>query len=223
MPSSTYNIRKYFTISLALIIGFFIISACENEDNSIKEKARLEVEKAVQNSPTIQNTSPIQPLDPNISGASTVFHYICPNGHEEAGSNMQGTCSICGVALVHNQAYHQTQQQALQNQPATEPQEMNPTGVYHYTCPNGHPGANQQGNCPICGTALVHNQAYHQTMQQQPLQTQPAQTPPITTPQGPNADGEYHYTCPNGHPGSNQQGICSICSATLVHNDAYHQ
>ena len=39
----------------------------------------------------------------------------------------------------------------------------NNSGVKHYTCPNNCEGSGGDGagNCPVCGTAYVHNQAYH--------------------------------------------------------------
>jgi len=96
---------------------------------------------------------------------------------------------------------------------------QNAQGVWHYTCPNGHEGG--AGNalpCSKCGTTLVHNQAYHananntaataatpsspQVGQSIPLDLGAAAGAPAATtniPEPPqNADGVWHYTCPNG-------------------------
>ncbi|MCB0549638.1 MAG: hypothetical protein KDD19_18840 [Phaeodactylibacter sp.] len=98
-------------------------------------------------------------------------------------------------------------------------------GVMHYTCPNNCAGSggDAAGNCPVCGTAYVHNAAYHNQpagdagnnpMIQVPQQESPAQ----------NAAGIYHYTCPSGCAGgSGTAGTCPQCGGTLAHNQAYHQ
>ena len=87
-------------------------------------------------------------------------------------------------------------------------------GVKHYICPNGHDGADAQGNCVICGAVLQHNQAFHDQPAQQP--TQGAEPPQ-------NAAGVWHYICPNGHDGGAGSAVaCTQCGATLVHNTAYH-
>ncbi len=31
-----------------------------------------------------------------------------------------------------------------------------------------------------------------------------------------------HYTCPNGHKGSDKKGVCPDCSSLYVHNQAFH-
>ena len=108
-------------------------------------------------------------------------------------------------------------------------------GVEHYTCPNGHVGYGSatQGTWSQCGTALVHNQAYHNNAstaapQAQPpmFQNQPAgATPaaPATAEPPQNAAGVWHYTCSAGCAGgAGAAGTCSQCGATLAHNQAYH-
>lgn len=53
----------------------------------------------------------------------------------------------------------------------------------------------------------------------------PAATPPATPPAEPpqNAEGVWHYTCPDGHPGGSGSATpCAQCGKTLVHNQAYH-
>lgn len=110
--------------------------------------------------------------------------------------------------------------------PATNPNEP------HYKCPNncsGGVGA-AAGPCPVCGTELAHNQAYHvpQTTTTTPTADNPLNvTPPPSTTQTPapatNAAGVYHYTCSNGCAGGGASAsACATCGATLVHNQAYH-
>ncbi len=51
--------------------------------------------------------------------------------------------------------------------------------------------------------------------------TTPA-TPPTAEP-AQNAEGVWHYTCPNGcEGGAGAAGPCPKCGAQLVHNAAYH-
>lgn len=105
-------------------------------------------------------------------------------------------------------------------------------GVPHYECPNKCAGGvgDGAGNCPVCGTAMAHNQAFH---------NQPASSPATTTPTSPiqtttttstppagaaqNAAGVYHYTCPSGCAGGAAgAGNCATCGAALAHNQAFH-
>ncbi len=46
--------------------------------------------------------------------------------------------------------------------PATAEPAQNAQGVWHYTCPNNCAGGGGSATpCGVCGTTLVHNQAYH--------------------------------------------------------------
>ena len=88
--------------------------------------------------------------------------------------------------------------------------------VYHYTCPNGHPGSSSAGMCSECGEPLAHNDAFH---------NQPGnETPQIdASGGGMNAAGVYHYVCPAGHAGGAATGgTCPECGQALIHNDAFH-
>ncbi len=52
----------------------------------------------------------------------------------------------------------------------------------------------------------------------------PIATPPGTNEPPQNADGVWHYICPDGHPGgAGKAGPCPTCSKMLIHNAAYHQ
>ncbi|WP_223035023.1 hypothetical protein [Hanstruepera marina] len=99
---------------------------------------------------------------------------------------------------------------------------QNTSGLYHYTCPNGCAGgAAAAGNCSSCGTALAHNQAYHNNTN---TNNSPTSTTTNTTAQsGQNAAGVWHYTCSNGCVGgAASAGNCGACGNTLAHNTAYH-
>jgi len=101
--------------------------------------------------------------------------------------------------------------------------------VDHYTCPNGHKGSDKQGICTECNTAYVHNQAFHPSNLAIPKPT--LQDPFSNAPASPNAPspaqnayGDYHYTCPNGHPGGSGSAVnCTSCDTKLVHNQLYHK
>ncbi|MDZ4748678.1 MAG: heavy metal-binding domain-containing protein [Saprospiraceae bacterium] len=89
------------------------------------------------------------------------------------------------------------------------------------------------GKCPVCGTELVHNQAFHAqatgapgSSPANPVQVNPtggtAATATPTPPSAQNAKGEYHYSCAKGHAGAATAGNCGTCSEPLSHNQAYH-
>lgn len=106
-------------------------------------------------------------------------------------------------------------------QPASNTANASASGVKHYICPNNCEGSggDAQGTCPVCGTAYVHNQAYHAQPQQ------PTTPNPIQPQQAPaqNAAGVYHYICSAGcGGGAGAQGTCPSCGAPLAHNQAYH-
>lgn len=228
--------------SVLLVVLALVFLACSgNESNT----------GATQTPAT--STTPAVPLQNTAAISNGVDHYTCPNGH--TGAAAAGSCASCGVALEHNPAYHNneaTTNPQISTTPATpttaDSPAQNAAGAFHYTCPNGHPGAGAAGNCSSCGSALAHNQAYHNTpgapatpsivtpaaggssstfapMLQENQGTPAGQVQPQTvTTASPakNAAGVYHYTCPSGHPGAGAAGNCSSCGSALTHNQAYH-
>jgi len=105
------------------------------------------------------------------------------------------------------------------------------TAQQHYICPNGCSGSGgpAEGTCSVCGTAYVHNAAFHNQAGGTPTQTQaPAFQPPNVSVNDASATtaaagGVYHYTCPNGCAGGGDaQGPCATCGAALAHNQAFH-
>ena len=122
-------------------------------------------------------------------------------------------------------------------------------GLPHYYCENKCEGSggDSQGNCPTCGSAYIHNAAFHnQTPPTSPTTissptvvggdgniTTPLTTTPLTTTQqvtppaspspAQNAAGVFHYTCPAGCAGgAGGAGNCSGCGGALAHNSEYH-
>ncbi len=123
--------------------------------------------------------------------------------------------------------------------------------VHHYICPKNceGSGSGDPGACPVCGSELLHNDAFHNQgnnntggttnlnnlngpQNPQIQQQQPAITPIDMTAQQPspeatpaqNAAGVYHYICSRGCAGgSGTAGNCATCGNPLAHNAAYHQ
>lgn len=116
-----------------------------------------------------------------------------------------------------------------QNATATPP---SANGEKHYICPNGCEGSggDASGNCPNCGATYVHNAAFHAQQQTNTITPDPNAAnsimvnPQQTAEPAQNANGVWHYTCPNGCAGGGgSAGPCSSCGATLAHNASYHQ
>lgn len=108
--------------------------------------------------------------------------------------------------------------------PATTQAAAPPSGVKHYTCPKNCKGSggDAAGTCPVCGTAYVHNQAFHG---QEAATPAGATATPVTPPPSPakNAAGVFHYTCSKGCAGgAGAAGKCATCGGDLAHNAAYH-
>lgn len=104
-------------------------------------------------------------------------------------------------------------------------------GEKHYICPNNCEGSggDASGSCPVCGTAYVHNAAFHANSTTTPTTADNSGSPVINMNQpaaepAQNAKGVWHYTCPNGCAGGGGSATaCASCGATMVHNVTYHQ
>jgi len=151
-----------------LFLAMLIVSSCAEtpdrpepvmtqaqHDAVNAESAALQAQKQAQ--ATVASTSP------------SALHYYCST-HPTQGGDAQGSCPECGLALVHNAAFHNagaatpaaTAAGALATPGTTPEPAVNAAGVYHYTCSNGCPGgAGSQANCATCGNPLAHNAAYH--------------------------------------------------------------
>lgn len=125
-------------------------------------------------------------------------------------------------------------QTTIETQPNSIPQVTDEEGnvVFHFVCPNECEGSGGPGKatCPACGAEYVHNNEYHQYQRQQQQNNQAAAINPQTNgqiemqqPSATNAQGEYHFICPEGcEGGAGTKTACANCGADLVHNDAYH-
>ncbi|MFB9056950.1 hypothetical protein ACFFU9_09375 [Mariniflexile ostreae] len=107
---------------------------------------------------------------------------------------------------------------------------QNAEGIWHYTCIKGCAGGAGSANvsCVTCGGIMVHNQAYHgtvnNTQSNAPFAFPPAAPPNASAEPSQNAAGEWHYTCGKGcSGGSGTAGSCGTCGNALAHNVAYHQ
>lgn len=205
--------------------------------------------------------SSTQNSDQQIINPSSEFHYVCVNNCEGSGANAAGNCPVCGEELVHNTAFHSGEQgddngdlqiigddnNSFSSKIAPLGQESSPSPApqvtgdasFHYICSAGcGSGSQMQGNCPSCGAALVHNDAFHAN---QGASVNPGASAPQPSTQKypsvfntPNAvrsaplpgssGGSFHYICSAGcGGGGNAQGNCPSCGALLAHNDAFHQ
>jgi len=166
---------RYTAIILSALTGLLIVSACGADNNSdVRKDARQSLGVQERQVPSSENppslpTQPPSNIPPATANASGLKHYICPNNCEGSGGDTQVNCPVCGTQYVHNAAYHNQPAQSATTteiQPAatTPPVTSGPnaSGEWHYTCPSGCAGgADAQGTCASCGTALAHNQAYH--------------------------------------------------------------
>ena len=98
--------------------------------------------------------------------------------------------------------------------------------VPHYQCPKKCDGGvgDTSGACPVCGTEMAHNAAFHNT-QNNTNTTSNTSTPAQPTNPSPaqNAAGVYHFICSNGCAGgAGSAGSCATCGGALAHNAEYH-
>lgn len=114
----------------------------------------------------------------------------------------------------------------------------------HYKCPKNCEGGvgTAQGKCPVCGTDMVHNAAFHAQAAAQPGSspttpitinptnaTAPGSTPaaaqqPAQPAAAQNAKGDWHFVCSKAcGGGAGAAGNCPKCGSPLTHNQAFHQ
>lgn len=158
----------------------------------------------------------------SIIAGSLLLLGSCRDGSMQSGSSNNN--SVTDVpAFAGNNPFANSTEAATINQP----------GGQHFMCVNNCEGSGSEtaGTCPVCGEALVHNDAYHSNEQQEFSVTQNTDdnvNNSFTLPNNPSASsqnnsGAQHYVCSDGcGGGSDSHGRCPDCGATLVHNDAYH-
>ena len=222
--------RSYYLLTLCVLSLSLLLTSCQNSDNSA-DQPKTVVPNATAN--PFSNTTTPAPAATASSFGAAVAHYVCPNNCSGGNGPAAGNCPVCGTAMSHNQAYHNAA--ATTAPTAIDPEANAPISAFntnepHYKCPNNCAGGHgpAAGSCPVCGTALAHNTAYHSANPAPATPTAPTLTPPggvttTTTTAAQNAAGVYHYTCANGCAGGAGEGVaCATCGATLVHNTAYH-
>lgn len=194
LRTMTYKLGIFF-----LFIGFIACKEAPQRPTQILEEGYQPTDPA----PAISNTGITPPAAPGAEppqNAQGVWHYTCPNGCA-GGAGGASPCAGCGTTLVHNQAYHGG-------------------GATTTTSPviaNPGPGGKGSITNPVIkspGTANI-----------QPISaTTAAGTPAAAAPEPPqNADGVWHYTCPNGCAGgAGSATACAGCGTTLAHNQGYH-
>lgn len=228
----TYQLSAFLILTFALFL-----TSCQNSDSKrIRDQARQTLPEVNPNSfanasaATAENTVAFNAAEP---------HYKCPNNCVGGTGADKGTCPVCGTEMAHNAAYHNTAANTTNpNTPTLNDLQTNtPASAFntaepHYKCPNNCTGGSgpAKGSCPVCGTEMAHNAAYHSAASTtSPTTTSPAapalntNTVNTTTTSAQNAAGVFHYTCSNGCAGGAASAVaCSTCGSTLVHNTAYH-
>ncbi len=165
---------KYFNLLMVVLLCCFVsFSSCNSGEADRKDDARESL--TVPQTPS--STTATTPSPEPAQNAAGVWHYTCTAGCS-GGAASAGTCSQCGGALAHNQAYHaqnnatstpSTTAPIAPNNPTLKPPSattpepaQNAAGVWHYTCGAGcSGGAGSAGTCSTCGGALAHNPDYH--------------------------------------------------------------
>lgn len=223
----SYYLLTFFVLSLTLLF-----SSCQNSDSDqIRNQAR-ETLPAV-NPNNVANT-PAPAATPSFNAAEP--HYVCPNNCSGGNGPAAGACPVCGTTMTHNTAYHNASANTTtpptinMNDPAsttTAPSSAFNALEPHYKCPNNCAGGTGPGagSCPVCGTTMAHNTAYHSQGAGSTPATPNVNIPQTTNTSSPaqNAAGVYHYTCSNGCAGgAGSAGTCATCGSTLAHNTAYH-
>ncbi|PHN06931.1 heavy metal-binding domain-containing protein [Flavilitoribacter nigricans] len=220
--------RSYYLLTLFVLSISLLLPSCQNSDNSADQPKTVNPNATA--NPFTNATTPAPAADP-ASFSSAQPHYKCPNNCAGGSGPAKGNCPVCGTEMAHNQAYHNNAATAATS---ADPEANAPVPAFnatepHYKCPNNCAGGHGpgKGNCPVCGTALAHNTAYHNSASS--TTATPTLTPPAgvttntSTAAATNAAGVFHYTCANGCAGGAAEGVaCSTCGATLVHNTAYH-
>lgn len=159
---------KLFHLLSILTICTLISMSCGNGDkDKIRQQARESLPAVQPSNAPVTAPPPVQAPANTTVPAGNEPHYKCPSNCVGGGGPSAGNCPVCGIAMVHNAAYHNQPQPSATttptpSQPATTSPAQNAAGVYHYICSNGCTGgAAGAGNCATCGNALTHNAAYH--------------------------------------------------------------
>jgi len=152
----------HFTTLIFLLATLTFSMGCNSkkEDPAVQEAT-----------PPVVNATATEPTNvPAPSADNIVQHFTCPNKCKGSGGPVEGKCPVCGTDYVHNDAFHKgtsLPEPAMKIDPVTKmavpthTEAQNARGEYHFTCPNGHPGAGVAGACAKCGKALEHNAAFH--------------------------------------------------------------
>jgi len=161
------------TIYLSLIILSLsvLLGSCKGKAEDAQADPQTVTTPAGDTSQHTQTTS-----------VNTEPHYKCTKAGCAGTGTAQGKCPICGSDLAHNPAFHnpapgsnpstptiinpstgKTTTPQTTATPQTPPAAKNAQGVYHFSCtkPGCTGGAGAAGKCPVCGSELAHNPAFH--------------------------------------------------------------
>lgn len=154
---------KYLKLLVMLVFGSVLVLSSCKEAAKAPEKEPLRTLKvedlASPQAPAIQNPAALE-APQNAMG---VWHYTCSQGCT-GGAGTATNCATCGGLLAHNAGYHANANPTPTTiTPGAAAPSQNAAGIWHYSCGNGCAGGSgAAGSCNTCGTALAHNQTYHQ-------------------------------------------------------------
>jgi len=163
--------RKTIYLSLIFLSLIVVLDACKGN-----------AEDAQTVPPTVIAPAGDANQNPQPVTVNTEAHFKCTKAGCAGTGEAQGKCPICGSDLAHNPAFHNqapgsTPANATTIDPATgatttapspatdqaPPPAQNAKGEYHFSCTKVgcKGGGGAAGKCPVCGSDLAHNQAYH--------------------------------------------------------------
>jgi len=154
---------KYLKLIAVVVFSSVLSFSSCKEATKAPEKEPLRTltieDLATPQTPTTQNPAALE-APQNTMG---VWHYTCSQGCA-GGAGAATNCATCGGLLAHNAAYHANMNPTPTfASPAAAAPSQNAAGIWHYSCGKGCAGGSgAAGTCNICGTAMAHNQAYHQ-------------------------------------------------------------
>lgn len=220
---------------LFLLFVLVLFVACSGESSP---ESKVETKKPV----ATAAAKPANPVTvPSAAHPTVVPHFYCPSSCVNGVGDAKGKCPVCGLEMIHNQDYHNQPQQGVaqevaqvQEQPQFQAQPTGKPGESKIELPMTQVSQRlASGRSLEDVTQEMDDQMRAQAaaagrtpaIQQAPAGLPPGlqQGMPPTNEPPQNADGVWHFTCPNGcSGGAGAQQACGSCGATLAHNSAYH-
>lgn len=166
--------RNTIYLSLAILGLIVLLDACKGKAEDAQSDPQTVTAPA---GDVNQNSQPA-----TAATVNTEPHFKCTKAGCTGTGEAQGKCPICGSDLAHNAAFHNQATGSSPTNPVTidpatgqatttpsaatnqaPPPAQNAQGLYHFACTKAgcKGGAGAAGKCPVCGSELAHNPAYH--------------------------------------------------------------